>query len=116
MDVRALVTLVAEASGFELETVAVGRFEEAPFPRLDDAIARAEVSLSGHASPQQLADLVELLTRLGYLTTVLDVRMHRSSTDAARFEQQVTLGLHQSIPVPASHTESGSGTEIPKRT
>ena len=114
LDLRATVTLLAEACGLDLQTLAVGEFEDAGFERLDDAVGRAEVSLKALAGPGALSELVSHLRGLGLPTVVLDLRLRRLAEDGDAFELSATLGVHQSIPVPASSSPSEDDEEYPQ--
>ena len=114
LDLRATVTLLAESCGLDLQTLAVGEFEDAGFERLEDAVGRAEVSLKALAGPGALSELVSYLRGLGLPTVVLDLRLRRLAEDGDAFELSATLGVHQSIPVPASSSPSEDDEEYPQ--
>lgn len=114
IDLRATTILIAQSSGLELQTLAVGEFEDAGFEHLEDAVGRAEIQLKAVASPSSLVKFVERLRGLGLPTVVLDLRLRRLGEDASETELSATLGIHQSIPIPASSSPTESEQEFPQ--
>ncbi len=114
IDLHGALTLLAQVSGMELKTLSVGELSATDFAQLDDAVGRCEVSLSARGGLQALSNLVELLRQLGYPTAVLDFRLKLVEAEGSRFDIHATLGLFESMPIPATELSDVPQMEFPQ--
>lgn len=114
IDLHGAVTLLAQVSGLQLSALSVGEFKHIDAPHLDDAVAKCELSISGTGSADGLSNLVATLRRLGYPTVIEEFRISRPTASDSEFTIHTTLGLFQSIPIPAVLDADSPQQEVPQ--
>lgn len=101
-----LVRTAAELCALRVDVLQVGPELELELDGPHDRILARAVTLAGNAPIADVLELVSVLRRLGFPTSVLGVSFIRDDPSNARFEYRIDLGLLHLAPLEVAEQEA----------